>query len=104
MTINTGSFAKDLQPGVESWWGNNYNKHPMEWTQIFESRNSTKAFEEMVQMLGFGLAPIKTEGAAITAEDTTQGFIDRWVLTQIFFRPLLKQIRNTCTPYISTST
>jgi hypothetical protein len=78
MTITTGSFAKDLWPGVESWYGTKYAEYPVEWTDVFESRNSTKAFEEIVGMRGFGLAPIKTEGAAITYEDTGQAFIDRF--------------------------
>jgi len=78
MTITTGSFAKDLKPGVESWYGMKYKEYPVEYTDIFEVRNSTMAFEEIVGMQGFGLVPIKTEGSAVTAEDTGQGFVDRW--------------------------
>jgi hypothetical protein len=78
MTITTGSFAKDLWPGVESWYGMAYNEYPVEYTKLFETRRSTRAFEEIVGMQGFGLMPIKTEGSAITAEDSGQGFIDRW--------------------------
>jgi len=55
-----------------------YNEYPVEYTSLFETRNSTRAFEEIVGMQGFGLMPIKTEGSAITAEDSGQGFIDRW--------------------------
>lgn len=78
MTITTGSFAKDLWPGVDVFYGTKYKEHTPEYTEIFEVRKSTMAFEEFVGTQGFGLVPIKTEGAAITAEDTGQGFIDRW--------------------------
>lgn len=77
MTITTGSFAKDLWPGVRAWYGAKYNEYPVEYTDIFNVVNSTMAFEEIVGMQGFGLAPIKTEGAAIRMEDTGQAFIDR---------------------------
>ena len=77
MTIATGSFAKDLMPGVFSWYGMKYNEYPVEYTDIFNVVNSNKAFEEIVAMQGFGLAPVKTEGASIRFEDTAQGFIDR---------------------------
>ena len=77
MTITTGSFSKDLQEGVRAWYGMKYNEKPMQYTDIYDVINSSRAFEEIVQMQGFGLAPIKTEGAGITYEDTAQGFIDR---------------------------
>ena len=77
MTITTGSFSKDLQEGVRAWYGMKYNEKPMQYTDIYDVINSSRAFEEIVQMQGFGLAPIKTEGAGITFEDTAQGFIDR---------------------------
>ena len=78
MTVASGSFAKFLWPGVETAYGVSYKEYPEEHTQIFETRNSSRAFEEAVGMQGFGLVPVKTEGAAISAEDTGQGFIDRF--------------------------
>lgn len=78
MTITTGSFSKFLWPGVDSAYGMRYSEYPVEWTDVFESRNSGMAFEEIVGMQGFGLAPVKTEGASITFEDTGQAFIDRF--------------------------
>jgi hypothetical protein len=78
MTITTGSFSKFLWPGVDSAYGTAYNERPTEYTEIYETRNSTMAYEEIVGIQGFGLAPVKTEGAAITFEDTGQAFIDRF--------------------------
>lgn len=78
MTITTGSFSKFLWPGVESAYGIAYNERSPEWPDVFEARNSTQGWEEIVGLQGFGLAPIKTEGASITFEDTGQAFIDRF--------------------------
>jgi len=32
MPINTGSFAKALWPGVNSWYGQAYDEHGVEYT------------------------------------------------------------------------
>jgi hypothetical protein len=78
MPINTGSFAKDLWPGVNSWYGIKYDEYPVEHLDIFEKHVSTKAFEEDVGAAMFGMAPVKTEGAAITYDSAEQAFIDRY--------------------------
>lgn len=76
--ISTGSFAKDLWPGVNAWYGMKYDEYPVEHLDIFDKQQSNLAFEEEVGMTGFGLAPIKPEGTPITFEGTEQGFIDRY--------------------------
>jgi len=76
--INTGSFAKDLWPGVRSWYGMKYKEYPVEHLQIFDKYTSDKAFEEDVGSAGFGLAVQKTEGGTITYDDAEQAFIDRY--------------------------
>lgn len=76
--INTGSFAKALWPGVNAWWGKAYNDYPVEYTQLFDTYKSTKAFEEDVGVSSFGLAVQKSEGAPITYDSERQGFIQRY--------------------------
>lgn len=76
MTVITRSAHPDLLwPGVMSIFGNAYNEYPPEWSQIFEKRTSSKAFEKIVETSGFGLAPIKTEGAAIQYDSDAQGLV-----------------------------
>jgi len=77
-TITTGSFSKDLQPGVNAWYGMKYAEYPVEHLDIFDKYTSTQAFEEDVGAAMFGLAPVKTEGGAITYDTAEQGFIDRY--------------------------
>lgn len=78
MAINTGSFAKDLWPGVNSWYGTKYSEYPVEHLDIFDKNISSKAFEEDVGAAMFGMAPVKTEGGAISYDSAEQAFIDRY--------------------------
>ena len=76
--ITTSNFAKDLVPGVKTWFGTKYKEYPIEYLDIFEKGNSTRAFEEEVGVTGMGLAAVKTEGSGIAYDDTEQGFISRY--------------------------
>jgi len=76
--ITTGSFAKDLWPGVRKWYGLKYAEYPTEYTEIFETNKSTLAFEEEVGVSGFGMARVKTEGADVQYDEAMQGFISRY--------------------------
>lgn len=63
-----------LWPGVASIFGGKYNEYPPEWSQIFSQRQSGKAYEKFVEEGGFGLAPVKEEGAPIEYDADTQGY------------------------------
>jgi hypothetical protein len=78
MAINTGSFAKDLWPGVNAWYGEKYAEYPVEHLDIFTKHTSTRAFEEDVGAAMFGMAPVKAEGVAISYDSAEQAFIDRY--------------------------
>ena len=76
--INTGSHPKLLWPGVRAIWGQVYDEHPAEYTDLFELDTSERAYEEDVQVTGFGLAPIKTEGNGGSYDSEIQGAISRY--------------------------
>ena len=76
--ITTSNFAKDLVPGVKTWFGQKYKEYPIEYLDIFEKMNSTRAFEEEAGVTGFGLATVKTEGSGISYDDQEQGFVSRY--------------------------
>jgi hypothetical protein len=77
-TINTGSFAKALWPGVNAWYGKAYDVYPVEYTSLFEKFTSRRAFEEDVGVSSFGLAVQKSEGTPISYDTERQGFITRY--------------------------
>lgn len=76
--ITTGSFAKALWPGVNAFYGKSYAEYPVEYSKLFETCKSTKAFEEDVGISSFGLAVQKGEGQPISYDSERQGFITRY--------------------------
>lgn len=76
--ITTSNFAKDLVPGVKTWFGQKYKEYPIEYLDIFEKNNSTRAFEEEMGVTGFGLAAVKTEGSGVAYDEQEQGFVSRY--------------------------
>lgn len=74
MTVITRSaHPSDLWPGVMAHYGNAYKEYAPEWSQIFEKRQSKKAYEQIVEVNGFGLMPVKTEGAPIQYDTDAEG-------------------------------
>lgn len=78
MPILSNDFAKALWPGVNEWYGEDYNTWKTEWSDLFTTSSSRKAFEEDVGTSMFGLAAVKPEGGSTTYDSATQGFITRY--------------------------
>jgi hypothetical protein len=76
--ITTGSFQKALWPGVNAWFGAEYDQYPVEWDKLFEKHTSRKAFEEDVGGSYFGLASIKQEGESVPYDSARQGYTTRY--------------------------
>lgn len=76
-TITRSAHPSALWPGVKAWFGTNYKDFPTIWTQIFERQTSDKAWEDLVETSGFGLAPVKTEGAPIQYDTDAEGYKTR---------------------------
>lgn len=79
MTTTTSSFAKALWPGVNAWYGQEYNQYPVQWEALFDKFTSTRMWEEDVGTSGFGLGRVKPEGSAIEYDDSRQAFTTRYV-------------------------
>ena len=77
--ISTGNHPKALWPGVYSWFGAKYNEHDKQYEKLFEIKSSSKNYEELVQQTGFGLAPVKPEGASTAYDGHLQGYVARGV-------------------------
>lgn len=76
--ITTGSHPKALWPGVREHWGLTYGEHAKEYTDLFQSVDSDKAYEEDVQTTSFGLVPRKSQGAGVAYDSHQQGFVSRY--------------------------
>lgn len=76
--INTGSHPKLLWPGVKEVWGQLYDGYATEYTDLYDVHDSDKAYEQGVQVTGFGLAPVKAQGASVTYDSEVQGPVNTY--------------------------
>lgn len=76
--ITTGNHPKALWPGVKAWWGRKYDEHNEEFPDLFDKESSEQSYEEDVQVTGFGLAPVKSEGSAVQYDSESQGYVSRY--------------------------
>ena len=76
--ITTASHPKALWPGIKAWWGQVYDEHQTEYTDLFDTDSSHQNYEEDVQLTGFGLAPVKAQGAGVAYDSEIQGFTTRY--------------------------
>ena len=79
MALNRAQFTKQLNLGLNTVFGMEYDRYPEQWRAIYSTEQSMKAFEEDVQMIGFGEAPTKAEGAMITYDTGREGYVARYV-------------------------
>lgn len=77
MTITSQNWARALFPGLKKWYGDEYNEHPEEYTDLFDVETSTRAYEEIMGTTGFGLASIKTENGSVRYTDDSQAYMTR---------------------------
>ena len=83
MTISRAQLAKELEPGLNALFGLEYDRYEDEAAEIFESESSDRAFEEEVMLSGFGTAPVKTEGSAISFDDAQETYTARYTMETI---------------------
>lgn len=78
MAINRASISKELLPGLNAVFGVEYGEVNDEHKPLYDIENSDRAFEEEVLFTGFGSAPTKGEGAAVTYDDAQESYVARY--------------------------
>jgi hypothetical protein len=78
MAINRAQLVAELEPGLNALFGLEYDRYENEHAEIFDTENSDRAFEEEVMLSGFGEAPVKGEGAAVTYDYAQETFTARY--------------------------
>jgi hypothetical protein len=76
--INTGAHPKALWPGIKTWWGREYDEHAPEYPELFDVETSDKAYEEDVEISGFGVLREKDQGSALNYDSEVQGPVTRY--------------------------
>ena len=78
MAISRAQMMKELLPGLNALFGLEYDTYENEHEDIYEMESSDRAFEEEVQLSGFGAAPVKSEGSAIAYDTAQEVFTARY--------------------------
>ena len=78
MAISRAQALKELLPGLNALFGLEYSKYENEHAEIYETETSERSFEEEVKLSGFGAAPVKPEGSAITYDNAQESFTARY--------------------------
>jgi len=78
MAISRAQLVKELEPGLNALFGLEYKNYANEHSQIFDTENSDRAFEEEVMLSGFGNAGVKPEGSSINYDAATETFTARY--------------------------
>jgi len=78
MAISRAQLLKELLPGLNALFGLEYKKYEDEHAEIYETENSERSFEEEVKLSGFGAAPVKNEGSAISYDNSQESFTARY--------------------------
>ena len=78
MAISRAQLLKELLPGLNALFGMEYKKYAEEHKEIFETETSDRSFEEETKLSGFGAAPTKAEGAAISYDNAQEAWTARY--------------------------
>lgn len=77
--ITTGSHPSSLWPGIHSFWGTEYEEHPVEWKMLcHEILPSDMSYEVIVGDTGFGLPVLKGQGQGVTYDANVQSFTTKF--------------------------
>jgi hypothetical protein len=79
MAISRAQLLKELLPGLNALFGLEYKKYENEHSEIYETENSDRSFEEETKLSGFGAAPVKSEGQAISYDNAQEAYTSRYV-------------------------
>ena len=78
MAISRAQLVKELEPGLNALFGLEYKQYGEQWTEIFDTETSDRAFEEEVMLAGFANAAVKPEGQGVTFDDAQETFTARY--------------------------
>ena len=78
MAISRAQELKQLLPGLNALFGDEYTNYENQHEEIYTSENSERSFEEELKLSGFGAAPVKDEGASINYDTAQESFVARY--------------------------
>lgn len=84
MAMNRVAFKKQLQLGLNTVFGLEYDSQPEVWRRYMQVESeSRRAFLEDVMMAGLGAAAVKEEGGGVLYDSTSETYVARYVFETI---------------------
>jgi hypothetical protein len=79
--IVPSNFSELLAPGLRKIYGLEYAQYPEEFSQVFEVTTTARAWEEDMNLTGFGLVPPKPVGRSVEYDTAYQGWKKRYTMS-----------------------
>lgn len=83
MVLSTGNIPQLLWEGLEVHWEAKDSTYQGEYPQLFDIRGSKKAFEEVQNVSGTGIARVKPQGEGVQFDDIQEAYKER--LTHVVY-------------------
>ena len=78
MAISRNQLVKELEPGLNALFGLEYKSYEQQWSEIYTTESSDRAFEEEVMLSGFAQARVKPEGSGVAFDNAQETFTARY--------------------------
>lgn len=75
LPISISNYPKLSKPGLASVYGLEYDRIPTIYDKFVETRTSEYAYEQLVELIGTGIAPQKVQGGPMAFDSITQGVV-----------------------------
>ena len=83
--ISRSQQLKELIPGLNALFGLEYDRYGEEHKELFEIESSDRSFEEELKLSGFGAAPVKNEGQAMSYDVAQEAWSTRYTHETIVY-------------------
>ena len=78
MAISRNQLVKELEPGLNALFGLEYKSYEQQWSEVYTTESSDRAFEEEVMLSGFAQARVKPEGSGVSFDNAQETFTARY--------------------------
>jgi len=78
MATSRHQLVKELEPGLNALFGLEYKSYEQQWSEIYTTESSDRAFEEEVMLSGFAQAKVKSEGSGVAFDNAQETFTARY--------------------------
>jgi len=78
MAISRAQLLKQLVPGLNGLFGDEYKRYPEQFAGIYEKEGSNRSFEEELRVTGLGIAETKLEGESVRYDQMQESWVARF--------------------------